>query len=309
MLFPAADGHCDYLYGQINSRYDLVHPVANQAIRMKDMKEGNVKLQFFAVWIDMKLKIPPLHQALSMIDAYHKNLELYPDDLCVLTQDYTPDVNRIATVLAIEGGEAIDGSLMILNDMYRLGVRAMTLTWNYNNELAGAALAFGNKGLTPLGKDVIREMNRLGIAADVSHLSDRGIDDILELSDEPVFASHSNARSVFASNRSLSDGHIREIARRGGTVGVNFYSKQLSKKTVPDIDDIIDHMIHIAEIGGIGCCAIGSDFDGMPVYPAGLATSAGLPSLSARMLERGFTEKEVARIFYQNLRDYIVRYV
>ncbi|MBQ6426579.1 MAG: dipeptidase [Clostridia bacterium] len=309
MLFPVADGHCDYLYGQINSGYDLRRPVSGQAIRLKDMKEGNVKLQFFAVWIDMKLKLPPLHQALGMIDAYHKNLELYPDDLCVLTPDYSPDSGRIATVLAIEGGEAIDGSLRILHDMYRLGVRAMTLTWNYNNELAGAALAFGNKGLTPLGKDVVLEMNRLGIAPDVSHLSDRGIDDMLSLSDAPVFASHSNARSVFASNRSLSDEHIREISRRGGTVGVNFYSKQLSKKSVPCLDDIIDHMIHIAEVGGINCCAIGSDFDGMPVYPSGLDTSKGFPDLSQRMLERGFTEQEISRIFYHNLHDYIVRYV
>ena len=309
MLFPCADGHCDYLYGQINSHYDLSHPVSSQAISLKDMKEGNVKLQFFAVWVDMKQKIPPLHQAMSMIDAYHQNLERYSDDLCALTKDYSPDSQKIATVLAIEGGEAIDGSLMILHDMYRLGVRAMTLTWNYNNELAGAALAFGNKGLTPLGKDVVLEMNLLGIAPDVSHLSDRGIDDILNLSDQPVFASHSNARSVFASNRSLSDAHIREIARRGGTVGVNFYNKQLSKKPVADLDDIIDHMIHVAEIGGIGCCAIGSDFDGMPVYPEGLGTSKGLPTLADRMLERGFTEQEVSAVFYQNLHDYIVGYV
>lgn len=309
MLFPAADGHCDYLYGQINSNYDLSRPVSSQAIRLKDMKEGNVKLQFFAVWIDMKIKIPPLHQAMSMIDAYHENLERYPDDLCVLTKDYTPDSSKIATVLSIEGGEAIDGSLMILHDMYRLGVRAMTLTWNYNNELAGAALAFGNKGLSSLGKDVVKEMNRLGIAVDVSHLSDRGVNDILALSGEPIFASHSNARSVFSSNRSLSDEHIREIARRGGTVGVNFYNKQLSKKPVAEYDDIIDHMIHIAEVGGIGCCAIGSDFDGMPVYPTGLSTSKGLPGLADRMLERGFTEQEVSAVFYQNLHDYIVRYV
>ena len=125
----------------------------------------------------------------------------------------------------------------------------------------------------------------------------------------PVFASHSNARGVHDHPRSLSDELIREIAKQGGTVGINFYYQQLTKNNEAAIDDIVRHICHVVEIGGIDCCAIGSDLDGMQQYPKNFKTSRDFPALFEALIKRGFTEADIYRIAYQNLRDYIVQFV
>ena len=308
MNFPIADGHCDYLYGAVQAGYNLTKRHCGQAMTLDDMVSGRVALQFFACWIDTALRTQPLHQCLAMIDAYERMLQMHPQ-LTRLTKDFTPESGRIATVLTIEGGEAADGSVAVLRMLYRLGVRAMTLTWNEANELSGAALARNKRGLTPVGRDIIDEMCRIGMAIDVSHLSDSGIDDVLNRATRPVFASHSNARAIFDSPRSLKDAHIRAIAERGGTIGVNFYYEQLTSRKKACIDDIVRHICHVAEVGGVHCCAIGSDFDGMQQYPVDLQTSRDLPALICALERAGFHNEEIARIAYWNLHDYIVQFV
>lgn len=307
-MFPVADGHCDYLYGAVQSGYDLRKPKREQAIRLDDLLCGGVALQFFACWIDTALASPPLHQCLAMIDAYERMLEAH-SELVPLTRDFVPESGKIAAVLSVEGGEALDGSMAVLRVLYRLGVRALTLTWNENNELAGAAMGRGNKGLSAIGRDIVDEMCALGVAIDVSHLSDRGIEQVLARTTRPVFASHSNARGAHDHARSLSDALIREIANQGGTVGINFYYQQLTKSSEASIEDIVRHICRVVEIGGIDCCAIGSDLDGMQQYPKDFKTSRDYPALFEALLRRGFSEAEVYRIAYQNLRDYIVQFV
>lgn len=309
MLLPVADGHCDFLYGMYQHGYDLHTLTGGQTIHLPYLQQGGVKLQLFAAWIDRELKTPYLQQCITMIDAYYNMLENNKDTLQPFSREYTPDSNKIATVLTVEGGEAIEGSLGVLRTLKRLGVTAMTLTWNHNNELAGAALRKGEKGLTPLGREVVLEMEHIGMAVDVSHLSDTGIEDVLELSSAPVFASHSNARSVFYSARSLEDAHIKEIAANGGVIGVNFFFKQLTKEKTAHISDIVRHIMHMVKIGGIGCCALGSDFDGMSQYPKDLPNSASMQALLRALSEEGFTEEEILRISYWNLHDYLLRYI
>jgi len=153
-MFPVADGHCDYLYGAIQSGYELKKPKREQSIKFDDLHSGGVALQFFACWIDTTLKTPPLHQCVAMIDAYERRLETNPE-LVLFSRDYVPESGRIATLLAVEGGEAVDGSAAVLRVFHRLGVRAMTLTWNENNELSGAAMGKGNKGLTAVGREIV----------------------------------------------------------------------------------------------------------------------------------------------------------
>ncbi|MDO4572541.1 MAG: membrane dipeptidase [Clostridia bacterium] len=308
MGFYAADGHCDFLYGAVQFGYRLSEPQRGQIMRLEDMRAGGVALQFFAAWIDTKLRVSPLHQCIAMIDADERMLEENPF-LQRFTADFVPESGRIATVLAVEGGEAIEGSLAALRVLYRLGVRAMTLTWNENNELCGAAMARGNRGLTALGREAVDEMCRLGVAIDVSHASDRAIEDILSRATRPVFASHSNARAVHNAPRALADEHIRAIAAQGGVVGVNFYHEQLCAGGAACIDDIVRHIRHIVSTGGPGCCALGSDFDGMTKYPRDLQSSRHLPRLARALQAVGFRDEEIARIFYGNLRDYIARFV
>lgn len=307
-MFPVADGHCDYLYGAVQSGYRLRQPKPSQSIRMDGLLEGGVALQFFACWIDTALQTPPLHQCIAMIDAYQRMLAQNPE-LTPFTRAYTPESGKIATLLTMEGGEALDGSLAVLRVLHSLGIRATTLTWNENNELAGAAMGRGNKGLTTIGREIVDEMCALGVAIDVSHLSDRGIEQVLARATRPVFASHSNARAVLDHPRSLSDELIREIAAQGGTIGVNFYYQQLTKNKIACIDDIVRHIVHVVEVGGIGCCAIGSDFDGMQEYPSGMRCSRDFPALFEALQKRGFTQEDIYRIAYQNLRDYIVQFV
>ena len=119
-MFPVADGHCDYLYGAVQSGYDLIRPKREQAIRLDDLLQGGVALQFFACWIDTALAAPALHQCLAMIDAYERMMKSH-SALVPLTRDFQPECGKIATVLSVEGGEAVDGSMAILRVLYRLG--------------------------------------------------------------------------------------------------------------------------------------------------------------------------------------------
>lgn len=307
-MYPIADAHCDYLYGAVNRNYDFDSPRGGQAIALPYMKEGNVRLQLYAVWVDSKIKKPYLHQCMEMVDAYHDMLAKH-EELCVFDRDYVPESGKYATVLTVEGGEAIEGNIANLRVLHRLGVRAMALTWNYTNELAQPAMRKHAKGLTAFGRDVVREMCRLNMAIDTAHLSDRGIDDILELTDAPIFASHSNSRSVFEHPRSLTDEHIKEIASRGGVIGINFFHLQLTKRPTACIDDIIRQIERVAEVGGIRAVCIGSDFDGMGSYPEGLSNSSMLQKLPKRLEKLGYTEEQIAGIAYGNLADYMRRFV
>lgn len=305
---PVADAHCDFLYNAVQYAHDIGSGTTGQAIALPYMQKGNVALQFFAAWMDTGLRMPCLQQCVMMIDAYKRMLERYADVLTPLTKTFVPGQGKIATVLTVEGGEAIEGSLSVLRILYELGVRAMTLTWNENNELAGAAVK-KRKGLTELGREVIEEMCRIGMAIDVSHLSDASLDDVLQIATRPIFASHSNARALCNSPRALQDAHITAIAQQHGVIGVNFYYRQLTKENTASIADIVRHIDHIVTVGGIDCCAIGSDFDGMVQYPEDLKNSADFPALFEALSRMGYTEAEIRKIAYENLRNYIIQFI
>ena len=307
-IFPAADGHCDFLYGMLERGYDIAAPVKDQSITLDALIAGGVKLQFFAAWIDMLLDKNPLCQCTGMIDAYYRMLESNPV-LTPLTSDFDPASDRIATVLTVEGGEAIEANLYNLAILHRLGVRAMTLTWNDVNRLAYPAVKKSKKGLTRLGREAVAEMCRLGIAVDVAHLNDAGIDDVLSLSTRPIFSSHTNARALCDSPRCIKDEHIRAISAMGGVIGVNFYYKQLTDKKAATIDDVIAHIAHFIEIGGVSCVALGSDFDGMNRYIDALKNSSGFPLIAERLIKLGLNEREVADIMFNNLYRYILRFI
>ena len=308
-MIPVADGHCDFLYGMMEQDYDLGHPKKHQTIILDDMLQGGVLLQFFAVWIDMQLETDPLHQCITMIDCYYRMLEQYKEKLYRLTSNTPLKENKIATVITLEGGEALHGSASVLRILKKLGITAVALTWNDNNELSGAAMGRGNKGLSDIGKILIEEMNDNNIAIDVSHLSDEGIKDCFEISTQPIFASHSNCRDEYYSKRSLTDEQIKRIADNGGTVGINFYHKQLNAGFNTSIEQIVRHIEHCVNAGGIECCAIGSDFDGMGTYPKDLKTSKDFPALIDSLRKHGYKDSDIEKIMYKNLYRYISQFV
>ena len=306
-LFPAADAHCDFLYGMIHSGYDLRRPTKRQAIRLDKLKEGGVKLQLFAAWVDMQLDVNPLNQVTGMIDAYYRMLSAN-EELTPLTKEFDPAGDRIAAVLTVEGGEAIEASLHNIAILHRLGVRAMTLTWNDENRLAYPAKGGSRRGLTRHGREAVREMCRVGVAVDLAHLNDAGIDDVLSIASRPAFASHSNSRFICDNPRCLTDEQIEAISKQGGVVGVNFFSKQLTERRSATITDVVRHIDRVASVGGTKAAAIGSDFDGMGTYIDGLDSSAGLPTIANELLKLNYSEEDVRRIMFDNLYNYILRF-
>ncbi|MEA5059292.1 MAG: dipeptidase [Candidatus Pelethousia sp.] len=307
---PIADAHCDFLYYMYNDAWSLFAPKGRQAVALPYMRTANVALQFFAAWVDADLKMSCMSQCLSLVDAYWRMLEESEGVLVPLTKEFNPGDGAIATVLTIEGGEAIEGSLEVLRMFHRLGARAMTLTWNFSNELASPAMRRMNKGLTSLGRRVVKEMHRIGMALDVAHLSDAGISEVLSSTDKPILASHSNSRAICPHKRSLCDAHIREISQGGGVICVNYYPPQLrGDGKEASASDVTRHIAHIASIAGVEHVALGSDFDGMCTYPADLKKQSDLPVLLSSLAEAGFSDAEIHRIAYDNLHDYILQFI
>ncbi len=306
---PVADAHCDFLYYMRHRGFSFEHPKEEQAVSLPAMRAGGAALQLFAAWIDPDERESPLQQCLLLIDAY-KRLLASCDALVPFSKDFDPASGKIAVLLTIEGGEAAMGYTENIRLFYALGVRAMTLTWNTANELASPAIARRDKGLSALGRAFVREMERMGMALDVAHLGDRGIDNALESTGAPIFSSHTNARAVFPHRRSMGDRHIRAIAARGGVIGVNYYSPQLVTSGRASIEDIVKHIAHIAEVGGADCVMLGSDFDGMGVqsYPEGLSSWADVPKLLGALARAGFSQDEIYGIAYGNLARFMKRF-
>lgn len=308
MSFSVADAHCDYLYYAVNDGWNIEKPSGAQAVCLPYMLNGGYALQCFAAWPESKQRTSCLQQALFMIEAFCRMLDDTPA-LVQLSKNFSPDDGRIAAMLTVEGGEALHGLTENLRLFYRLGVRAMTLTWNNTNELASPAMRKGGKGLTPLGRSIVAEMDAIGMALDVAHLSDAGIDDAFELYGRPIYSSHTNSRAVCDHARSLSDRHIERIARSGGVVAVNYYPPQLTGSQAACTDDVVTHIKHIASVGGVNCVALGSDFDGMIDYPADLKNCSDVPALLEKLRYAGFSDADISRIAYGNLHDFLMNFV
>lgn len=205
---------------------------------------------------------------------------------------------RFAAILSVEGGAVVNGKLSNVERLYDLGVRMMTLTWNAENEICGGADT--NIGFTEFGRAVVSEMERAGMAVDISHLSDKGFYELCEFAEKPFAASHSNARSICKHRRNLTDDMFKEIARRGGVVGLNYYKPFLREDGADgSIDDLLRHAHHFLELGGEDTLALGSDFDGAEV-PAYISGVEKLGFLIDALERSGIPARIVDKIVYQN---------
>ena len=205
---------------------------------------------------------------------------------------------KTAAILTVENGSALAGRLERIEVLARDGVRMMTLTWNGENEL-GSGNATGH-GLSEFGKEAVRELERAGILADVSHLNDRGFDDFLSVAQRPFAASHSNARSVCGHKRNLTDEQIVEMVRRGCLIGLNYSQNFLRSGERPAVlDDLWRHVEHFLELGAEHCLALGSDADGTDV-PPGLDCPAAFAGLYQYLLDRGLSPEQADGILWKN---------
>lgn len=309
------DFHCDtisQLYDIKESGEDISLTKNRLHLDIEKMKKSNYMLQVFASYVDLGSNNKPLESCLSYIDLLYNEVERNKDSIGIVYtyEDILRNIekNKMSALLSIEEGGVCKGNLSLLRNFHRLGVRMMTLTWNYENELAYPNGYFydeenNRKGLKEKGFEFINEMEKLGIIIDVSHLSDDGIYDVYNNTKKPFIASHSNARSLCSHQRNLTDDMIRKIGERGGLIGVNFYSSFLNNNykssDISKIEDIINHMKYISNIGGIECVGIGSDFDGIEC-PLEFENASNMQLIYDEMKKLGFREEDIEKIFYKN---------
>src|SRR5579864_6633520 len=307
------------------------------------LKEGGVGAQFFAVYVAASYVNGnrSANRTLQMIDTVrHDIIGRYPDDFVLATTAKDiEDAHRrgkIAALMGIEGGHAIEDSLRLLRDYYALGIRYMTLTHSNTNNWADSSGDVSDSkiehhnGLTDFGKQVVREMNRLGMMVDISHVADKTFWDALSVSTAPMIASHSSCRALCNVPRNMTDEMIVALAKKGGVVQVNFNCGFLSEKSaeaarkVPDstlpgprgddemieryrkmvppatLEDAVAHIDHVVKIAGIGAAGIGSDFDGVYCTPRGLEDVSKFPNLTRALLEKGYSETDIRKIYGGN---------
>ena len=268
------------------------------------------------------------------LDSIHAFARRHPDKLTLATTAgevrFAKQNGKIAVLIGVEGGHSIENSIPNLRELARRGVRYMTLTWNNGTEWAGAAAGLNGTrsgGLTERGREIVREMNRLGILVDISHVSDSTFFDAVAASAYPVIASHSSARALNGHRRNMSDAQLRAVARNGGVVNVNFYSAFVDPvflqksdsiaSTVqgqanidaavralprPPLSILLDHFEHIIKIAGVDHVGLGSDFDGVGgLLPQGMDDVTRLPLIAQGLLDRGYSETDVKKVLGGNM--------
>ncbi|MCL6611937.1 MAG: dipeptidase [Peptococcaceae bacterium] len=301
---PVVDAHCDTLTVLRKQNRRLGQKSGAGHVDLPRLLSGGVNLQFFAAFVGPDYRDDPLARALEIFDLFFEEMNACAD-LAEPVFAY-PDIERaisrgkVAALLTVEGGEALAGRLEVLRMFYRLGVRGLTLTWNGRNELADGVSESGTGGgLTGFGAAVVREMNRLGMVVDVSHISPRGFWDVIRESAGPVIASHSNCRALCDHPRNLEDDQIRALADTGGVVGLCFYPDFVHREA-PSLDSWLDHVEYVAGLAGVRCIGIGSDFDGIESVIPEMADATRLPLVTEGLLKRGFSPEEVRMILGGN---------
>lgn len=299
------DFHCDTISKLMDNRGISELKSNNFSIDIEKLKNGDNLAQFFALFLNLKHVKDPLEYCLSMLDKFYMEMEKNEDSIA-LVKSYDELINnkkknKLSAFLTIEEGGVLKGELYNLRNFYRLGVRLITLTWNYPNEIGfpNSKKEYMGKGLTNFGYEVIEEMNRLNMIIDVSHLSDKGFYDVLKLSKKPFIASHSNSRFITDHPRNLTDSMIKDLSNIGGIMGINFYNRFLGESDISKIDDMLLHMKHIYNVGGIDVIALGSDFDGIECEVEMKDTSE-MYKLQDKLKKSGFSEDNIEKIFYKN---------
>jgi len=348
------DSHCDtayVLYGQ--SSYFIKENKSHLTI--EKAKKGGLKAQIFAIYVNPAYApYRSIKKALLMYYALETKLFSLGNAIKVtstIEMESAIKKGKLACWISLESGNIIENSIEILEFFYNLGVRCMTLTHTKNTDWADSS---GDEpkhdGLNKLGKKIIRKMDELSMVIDISHSSDKTVEDVLDITSMPIMASHSCARALCDIPRNISDDLIKEIANKKGYIGVNFfpgflnkniynqvmknieknsgwfkkeiegkednpdvinktemelYSKIVEGNDKVDLNAIIDHIAHIADIGGVDCVGLGSDFDGIPSTPTDLTDVSCYPALANRLSDRGFNENEIRKIMGLNLVNFL----
>jgi membrane dipeptidase len=346
---PLVDGHNDLPWvirekagGNVEG-YDIAVR-ADFDTDIPRLREGQVGTQFWSVWVPSSLTpVEAMRTQLEQIDIALRMIALYPDDLQLATSladiEAARKQGRIASLLGMEGGHSIANSLGALRSYYALGVRYMTLTHFHSNDWADSATDDArHEGISDFGREVISEMNRLGMIVDLSHVSTATMNDVLDVAEAPVIFSHSSARALTAHERNVPDSVLKRVAANGGVVMVTFIPAYVSEERrqwetgmipllknastdaewervslayreehgvppVATLSQVADHIEHVARVAGVDHVAIGGDFYGAQgdELVQGLEDVSRYPHLIAELLRRGWSEADLGKLSRGNL--------
>ena len=348
---PLIDGHNDLPWtirqdreaAGDPDRYDLARPTRGNT-DLARLRAGGVGAQFWSVYVPAETGGGYARMQLEQLDLARRMIARYPDDLalCRTADEVEAAVaaGRVASLLGMEGGHVLEGSLGALRAYRDLGAAYLTLTHNLNTGWADSATdqpAHG--GLTDFGREVVREMNRIGMLVDLSHVAPTTMADALDASEAPIIFSHSSARALCDVPRNVPDDILRRLAANGGVCMVTFVAgfvsqaaadaivpahAEISRRStgitdvahlrairdevlsgievpLPGVADVADHVDHVARVAGVEHVGIGGDFDGSMIWPIGLEDVSGYPLLFAELLSRGWTDADLARLAGGNI--------
>lgn len=306
MNFPVFDLHCDTALALLGKDYDTC---------------GNLRNNEYHIDLDRAAALPGYAQCFACFTTtrqYRGNLsaiQIFERELAAILNQIESNSDRIALaysaaqieenrkngvfsgILTIEGPAGIDFNPELLEDLYKIGFRITTLGWNESNPLTGSHITGG--GLTDLGREYVAEAQRVGMLVDVSHISDEGFWDIMEITKAPIIASHSNSRAVWNASRNLTDDMFRAICQTGGVAGINLYNDFLGENV--DLNTVRDHIEHFISLDPT-CThiALGGDLDGCERLPKGFTGVQDYPKLAQCLLDGGLNEQQVMNIFWNN---------
>lgn len=311
MARKAMDLHCDTLMKIAKS--GNLDENGKSHLSLKGMRDGGVALQCFADFVPTgmfpallrkgatNLMFYKLYKNYQKMMAYHSDV-LFPV-LSKADLDKAGVDGKIGVLLTIEDGGVLGSKLENVKKYYDKGVRLVTLTWNHPNAIGypnSDDAEIMNKGLTDFGKEVVRQMERLGMVVDVSHVSDGVFWDVAEMATKPFVASHSNSRVVCSHKRNMTDDMIKKLSDKGGVMGLNLCPEFVGPvEGVTRLEDLVAHILHIRDVGGVEVLALGSDFDG--IHGAlDIAGPQDWPKLEAALSAAGLSDDELDKMWYTN---------
>jgi len=336
------DGHIDLPTRVLEEGVDIGKRLPDGHTDIPRFQEGGLDVPFLAIYVSKDYaEKGGARRALEMMDALFRQLDRYSDriELAHSVSDIYRILGqgKIAACMGLEGGHALEDSFGILRMFHRLGIRYVTLTHSNTNHWADSATDKPRwNGLNKLGEEMVREMNRIGMIVDVSHVSDSTFWDVLRVSRAPVIASHSSCRAICNMPRNMSDEMIKALAAHGGVINIAFGSsfvshswgervnkilldirdkyagdfsmwgkmwREMQKKDPlppPNVSELVDHIEHVIQVAGVDYVGLGSDFDGVSSLPVGLEDASKLPRITYELLKRGYSERDIRKILGGN---------
>lgn len=302
------DAHCDALWKMVeDSSLNFYDKDSRLHVHFQNMEKSNIALQAFALFVPPSIHASHRFEyALRMIDVFYERVikegTLIPiyssEDVKLVLSDSS---SCKGAMLTLEGADALQGSLVHLRVLHRLGVRVLGFSWNHRNEAADGVEEPHAGGLSLFGRQLLEEANRLKMVLDISHLAEKGFWDVIELSKSPIIASHSNCQSIHPHRRNLSDRQIQAIIKSRGIIGLTFVPDFIANKDQVTIDDLLKHIEHLLGLGGENHIGFGSDFDGISRTMGNLQNTGDYDNLVNALL-KNYREDQVYKWLTGNWR-------